>query len=228
MTHNRYNAFNQIHKGLRAMLYNTALQIQQTDFDQKEEVTPLLDQIQQLVHFFDEHAEHEDRFILPAIAAYNTSFIDAFEKEHEEDCRLSAQLLNNISTWQQADDNEERLAAGQTLFLNFNEFLAFNLYHMNREETVLNELIWENYTDEEILQIQAKLIATIPPEVMYVESQWMMRGISNREIINWLKGIQQTAPAHVFQSFFEMAETELPPNRFSIVSKAFSRSLEMA
>ena len=29
----RFNVFNQIHKGLRAMLYDTALTLQQTHFD---------------------------------------------------------------------------------------------------------------------------------------------------------------------------------------------------
>ena len=75
MQEQRYNVFNQIHKGLRGMLYDTAIRLQQTDFSRLEAST-IVDQLEQVLIFFDEHAENEDQFILPHIRKHNAQLID--------------------------------------------------------------------------------------------------------------------------------------------------------
>lgn len=222
---NRLNVFNQIHKGLRALLYDVALQIQQTDFTAKEGTQELVKEIEQVVHLFDEHAENEDSYILPMIGKYNPQLIESFENEHEEDHRLSQQLLTDINTWWNAANDWEKQKAGTEIFYHFNEFVAFNLYHMNREEKLLNEVLWTNYTDGEILAVEHEIVANIPPATLAVESRWMMKGMNNPEIIGWLKGVKQGAPEPVFQELLQLAEETLPAGRWEAVSEALSVGL---
>ena len=61
----RYNIFYLVHKGLRQMLYQTASQLQQTDFTNADETAVLQQQITEVLDLFDEHAGIEDHFIIP-------------------------------------------------------------------------------------------------------------------------------------------------------------------
>ncbi|MDO1450259.1 hemerythrin domain-containing protein [Rhodocytophaga aerolata] len=215
----RYNSFNLIHKGLRAMLYDTALAIQHTDFTNPAETLPTLEKVENTLYFFDEHADHEDRFILPAIEKHNKKLVDNFEKEHVTDHRLAADLRNLKQVLNSTLDPESRYAIGRQIFFLFNAFVAFNLEHMNREEDQLNKVLWEHYTDEEILTIEQNIVNSISPDELFEESKWMMRGINNAEVISWLRGVKMEAPEFIFQSILQLARQELPETRWNEISK---------
>jgi iron-sulfur cluster repair protein YtfE (RIC family) len=201
------------------MLYDTALCIQQTDFTQPE-AKLTVNQLEQVLHFFDEHAENEDQFILPHIRQHNAQLIDELEKDHDIDHRLTETLFDLIKDWRAADTAVPREAIGQRIGYAFNEFIAFNLYHMNKEENVLMYLLWKHYTDAEIRQMEAQILQSIPLPTLLVESRWMMRSINDKEVIAWLSGVKQEAPAPVFDTFLGIANDELSPERLIKVHAA--------
>ena len=213
MLNQRYNVFNQIHKGLRGMLYETAIQVQQTDFS-RPEAQVVVDQLKQVLLFFDKHADSEDRFILPHLRIHNGQFVDELEEEHELDHRLTQTLFDHIQEWQTSTMFSQREVIGQRLSVAFSEFIAFNLCHMNREENELLDLLWQHYTDAQIRQMQGQILQSLPPQTLLAESRWMMRSINDKEVINWLSGMKQGAPIDIFRSFLKMAEEELPAGRF--------------
>lgn len=111
MQQQRYNVFNQIHKGLRGMLYDTALRLQQTDFSQPK-ASKAIESLHQVLLFVDDHPEHEDRFILPHIHKHSAQLVDEFEKEHEVDHRLTQTLFEYIPEWKATDSASQREAIG--------------------------------------------------------------------------------------------------------------------
>lgn len=228
MSLTRFNIFNQIHKGLRAMLYELALEIQQTDFSEAEGSAALLKEVEGVVLFFTAHAEHEDRFILPAVARHNARIIEAFAHAHLEDGFLAGMLLKSVQAWREAPDAPARMLAGSELFYHFTEFTAFNLVHMNKEERFLNEVLWQYYTDSEIHAIERQILASIPPDILAVESRWMMKGMSNPEIIAWLRVVKETAPEAVFSSLLALAEEVLAKTRWKIVNVALVEGMMVA
>lgn len=210
----RFNIFNQVHKALRAMLYDTSLTIQQTYFADAEEAEAALEKVRTTVDIFDEHAAHEDHFVLPAIQQYEPSVVDAFEQEHEKDHALSERLRGLLTVYNHAIKTEIKIETGQAINHAFIEFMIFNLEHMAKEETVLNKILWRYYSDAEIMAINQRIVASIPSEEMGVTSAWMMRGMSNTEISGWLKEVEKNAPEPVFTQLFSIAEKELPDDRF--------------
>jgi hypothetical protein len=66
----------------------------------------------------------------------------------------------------------------------------------------------------EIMAINQKIVASIPPAEMEFTAAWMIKGMSNTEITGWLKVVQKTAPEAVFSMLFSIAEKELPHSRF--------------
>jgi hemerythrin HHE cation binding domain-containing protein len=216
----RYNAFYLIHKGLRAMLYDAAITLQQTDFSNSKEAEDVLSKINDVLLAFDQHAHHEDKFILPAVELYEPELAASFEDEHVEDLRLSNSLKNLVIIYENTSFAEEQVACGSAIIKSFVEFLVFNLEHMAKEEMLLNQALWQHYTDEQILDIQQKLQATILPAEMQSAAKWMMRSISNADAIDWLKKVRQTAPEFIYRNLLNIANEELSEMRFAILHDA--------
>lgn len=213
----RYNLFYMVHKGLREMLYSTAGQLQRTDFTEAEETELVLNKVKNLLNLFDKHANTEDDYVLTAIEAYEPSVVNLFEEEHILDHELSNKLRSLLNMFDELSSNAEKTELGSAIRLSFTEFLVFNLNHMAKEEKVLNQLLWQYYSDEELHNITQTIISELPPEKMQAYSTWMLRALSNQEIINWLKTIKNNAPDFVFAGMLSMAEAELSAERFQLI-----------
>jgi len=218
----RHNVFYQIHKGLRAALYHTALHLQQTDFGIAEETETAVAAVREVIMLFDEHAHKEDRFILSALTAFEPSVVDAFEQEHVTDLALSFQLNSTMNELELAEDPEAGTAIGGRLVQQFNEFIAFNLQHMAKEEDVLNKLLWRFFEDAEIAGIHQSILQATPPWMMDFYAKWMLRGINVPETTGWLQQVERHAPPVVFQTLMSKAEQELPGARFNRVLASLS------
>ena len=210
------------------MLYDTSLTLQQTYFGDAEEAETALEKVRIGVDVFDEHAAHEDLFVLPAIQQYEPSLVDAFEQEHEKDHALSERLRGLLAVYHHAIKTEVKIETGQAINQAFIDFMIFNLEHMAKEETMLNKVLWRYYSDAEILAINQRIVASIPPQEIAITSAWMMRGMSNTEISAWLKEVEEKAPEPVFTQLFSIAEKELPNNRFRKVQENLTEGTMVA
>lgn len=223
MEKNRYNTFNLIHKGLRGFLYNTGLVLQQADLSDPEQSWVVVRQVEEVVSVFDKHALNEDKFLLPAVTEHSAMVAASFENEHAEDHRLGENLKASIAAWQKATSIEERLTEGRKIFYAFNEFIAFNLYHMNKEETLLNKVLWESYRDDEIRLFEQAILRNTPPEMIAVTGKWIMRSISDAEIVRWVSEIKRHAP-HLFEALQSLGKNELPAVRWEAVMVEVERN----
>jgi hypothetical protein len=134
------------------------------------------------------------------------------------DRALTAGLQASITRFRNAQFADEREAAGRATLFQFNEFIAYNLTHMNREESELLELLWQHYSDQEIMFMEKQIVDSIAPEVLMEESRWMVRSMSNPEIRNWLTGLKMHAPPPVYQAFLNLTQQEIPKERMEAVT----------
>lgn len=224
----RYNSFNVIHKGLRAALYQTALQLQQTDFTEDDQAEEVVNKVKEIVLLFEGHAHKEDTFVLPAINEYEPSVVAAFESEHVEDEKLGQELNTAVEKVLTSSSSLEKIISGRELTEAFVRFMVFNLTHMAKEEDVINRILWRYYSDDEIKQLNEKIVASIAPWMLDLYSTWMLRGISNNEAGNWMKAVRNSAPEVVFRTLVQKAEQELPKKRFQKLSQSLSEELQPA
>lgn len=215
---NRFNIFYQIHKGLRAMLYDMALTIQHTDFSNEEEGRATLRKLRQVLSLYAEHGRHEDTFVFPAVQEASPATVALLESEHEQDEQLTNDLLLQIRSYRNASSETERTAVGYDIHLSFQGFVAFNLQHMCKEERNINPLLWENYSDLEIVEIQKKIRSKVSPESEIQLTRWMLRGISDGEIRRWFGKVKETAPQEVWNGLWLIAIDELGYERVSELS----------
>lgn len=220
----RINIFNQIHKGLRAALYDASISLQQADFTVESEAEAALDKIREVVMLFDEHARKEDHFVLPAIIPFEPSVADAFEQEHQTDLMLSARLNASVASFKGLMKAQDRAEAGEKINTDFVAFMVFNLQHMAKEEDILNQLLWRYYTDAEILQIHHRIVQNVKPWHHDFYNKWMLRGINHAEAVAWLRSVEASAPEIVYQTLFARAEQELSTPRFQKLVESLRES----
>jgi hypothetical protein len=224
----RYNMFSQIHKGLRAWLFEAGLRLQQTDFSNKHKGPALVAELKQIVKVLQKHTWNEDNNLFPKVEAVAPFVIALFEQEHEKDNELAIKLHSWLDKYTEAVTEKERLKAGISILHTFNEFIAFNLQHMNKEEMIVNELLWANYTDKEIQDITAGIIRNQNPEDSLLLGKWMIKGMNDVEIINWLKHVNMAAPDFVLEGLLILAEQELEPARWELIEKNLSEVAAVA
>ena len=224
----RYNIFYKIHKALRAMLYETGAELQRTDFDNDIQVNAILEKISSLLDLFEGHAHIEDTLVFPAVEQYEPSVVDAFEKEHLKDHELSQRLRSLIVIFNSLETNQEKLQMGSAIRKAFLEFLVFNLEHMAKEEDIVNNLLWRYYSDEQIREIEQRVIVSQTPENAAIAAKWMLRGLSNGEIVVWLRAAEKNAPESVFNDLFATAQRELPGRRFRQVLEGLTEGAMLA
>jgi len=216
----RFNSFGQIHKGLKALLYHTALTLQHTDFTDDEQNQQAISLLKEVVLLFDGHAHTEDSLVFPMLNEVAPDLVAEFEKQHVRDHQLGEEMEAAIDQLEAAGSRAEKIKAGTQIQLAFTEFLAFNLSHMNQEETIINEKLWAHYSDDELMTIPQKVVATIPPEKNARYGYWMLKGLPQKEIIDWYNEIKENAPPFVLAQMLKLAESALPQEKYQLLLKS--------
>jgi hypothetical protein len=210
------------------MLYDTALVLQQTGFAETEDAETALEKVKIVVDVFESHAAHEGKFVLPAIQRYEPSIVDLFGQEQEKERALSQGLLGLIMVYRHAIKAGVKIETGQAINRAFIEFMIFSLEHMAKEETVLNKILWRYYSDAELEAISYEVVASLSPTELELSSAWLMRGLSTTEICTWLKSVEKNAAHMLFMQLFNLAEKELPAQRFRHVQENLSEGMMVA
>ncbi|MES2003637.1 MAG: hemerythrin domain-containing protein [Bacteroidota bacterium] len=216
----RFNLFHQIHQALRALLYHASITVQHTDFTQAEQSQKTITMLEQLVAFFEGHAHTEDTLVFPMLAAIAPEVIANFEAQHEEDHRLGDELVNSIALCKDAATAVEQIMAGTKLQRALNAFTAFNLTHMNQEETIVLDLIHAHYTDAQLFEKEMEIVASLSPEKKAFSAYWMLKGLAVHEIIDWYEKIRTNAPSFVFDEHMQLAENALSAEKLREVQQA--------
>ena len=92
-------------------------------------------------------------------------------------------------------DEDQRVALGIEVHERFNEYIGIYLGHLYREETELQQVLWDNFTDAELIAIGAAIISDIPPGRLVGE--WlpeMCASYNPDEISLVLKHVKADAP----------------------------------
>jgi hemerythrin-like domain-containing protein len=224
----RFNPFGQIHKGLRALLYDTALLLQHTNFTIEEEIDLAVERVKLVNTLFEHHAHIEDSRIFPLIQSFAPHIVDDFEAQHQKDHELSEGLERCFALFTETNNAAQNRWAGNELLQSFNAFLAFNVEHMKAEETVINGCLWRHFTDEELLKKVQEISASIPPEQNKLFIYWMLKGMATHEIIDWYNVVKLSAPGPVFHFFCDLAEASLPEEKWNKVKDALQEGALLA
>lgn len=192
MTTPRHDIYASIHKGLRAFMAHMLVRIGRLDVHDAMELAEMSDELRALLKICRHHLDNENTYVHTAIAARQPGACDGIAHEHAEHEAAIAELDGMI------DALPGDAAAQRRLYLRLSVFVGENFEHMQREETQMNAALWATHSDDEIVAIEQRIIASHEPQEMQLALRWMLPHLSPEERSAKLGGMRAHAPAEVF------------------------------
>jgi hypothetical protein len=224
----RYNIFRRTHKGLRSMLFDAGAKIQQTDFTKSKQAIAAIEAIKQSTRSFLYHLSKEDKIIYHSVVLYAPYIVAMIEQTNLKDQALAESIDKIIDQQKDQDTKKEMIAFGHQLQAVFFEFTAAVLQHMNKEETVINEILWSNYSDKQLIGMEVEMMK----QASSSESTWytgkILKELSNREILMWIDIIKEHATPFMLKKLISTARIVLPIDRWQMIRGKFILPKEIA
>jgi hypothetical protein len=165
----RLDLFGTVHKGLRAGMFGVTQQAAGCDFGVKAEAIEMAAAVGRLLGFLHEHADHEEREVLPEIARCCPELAADLRSDHVRVDGLEREL-ERIAERMAGADAPTRVSLGRRLQERLWILVAEHLRHMEREEIQANRLLWANLGDEELAAVEARIVGSIAPPRL---AEWM-------------------------------------------------------
>jgi len=220
----RYNIFKRTHKGMRSMLFEAGARIQQTDFTKAKQADAAIDIAKQTTRSFLYHLNKEDNILYLSIVLYAPYIVAMIEQTNAKDERLAKSIDTIIEDYKNLDTKAEMISFGLRLQAAFFEFTAAVLQHMNKEETVINELLWSHYTDKQLVALEVEMLKQSTPEACTWYTGKILKELSNSEIIVWINGIAELASSTIIEKLISTTQRVLPIDRWQMIRGKFISS----
>ena len=217
----RYNIFKRTHKGLRSMLFDAGARIQQTDFSKSKQAIAAMEAIKQLTRSFLYHLSKEDNIVYHSVVLHAPYIVAMIEQTNIKDEALARSITSMVDQYKELNTKKEMIAFGQQLQAAFFEFTAAVLQHMSKEETVVNELLWSNYTDRELIGMEVEMMKQATSSDCNWYTGKILKELSNREILVWVDSIKEHATPLMLKKLISTARIVLPIDRWQMIRGKF-------
>jgi len=220
---NRIKSYDVPHKGLRNALAQLSLRAGSTDYNDPQAVERLHALGADVFSLLSIHSKDEDEVVLaaleercPGCAQHDTEDHVRIHHLQEELERTLAQLYAASSEGKDVEDE------GSSFYLLLSEFHGAYLGHMAEEERVTQPLLWQHFTDEELVDHRSKIMASNPPETLLTWFRFVLPAQSRTERIGLLQGFSKAAPPDFFAKALDVIESALTPKEFSELQAGLS------
>jgi hemerythrin HHE cation binding domain-containing protein len=219
--------FTSIHKALRSMIYNVGGRLQSVDFADKAAANAVLEDLQHefsnavsatcVLCLLHAHAGSEESHVFPSMQSIDPALIRMLIDDHHEITRRLAGLSKMADELSAVDAPERRIEMGARLNREANEFFAFYLSHMNKEEVTIVPAMKEHFTDDQLRAMQGKIIGSMGPERLSGYLRWMLPSLTPGELTKLIAGVKHGAPPELFSIVAGIGAANVDPARWSAV-----------
>lgn len=217
----RLDLYTPIHKAIRHFMTDTLLRVGRMDVNDAEEVEATLGQLDTLMSQCVAHLDHENSFIHAAIEARRPGASHRIAEEHLDHLESIDALRADTAQLRRARA-DDRAAAALRLYRHLALFVAENLQHMHIEETANNAALWAHYTDEELVAIHDRLLASIAPAEMMLGLRWMVPALTPQQRAGMFGEMKAGAPAEVFNAVVDTVRPHLAARDWSKLASALA------
>ncbi len=199
----RYDLYGAVHKGLRKAGCELLIRLGCADFTDPTECDAVLDILRGYILLAGSHVMHEDEHIHGMLRGRGGS-TDIVDEQHD-DHRAAFAILEKLAADIERASPQEKPAAGRRLYLAFAAYLAEDLAHMHEEETVTAPALWAGFTDDELVVLEMRIIASMPPEKNMAFMRIMIPAMNPAERAALLAAMRKGAPPEIFNAVIEFA-----------------------
>lgn len=94
---------------------------------------------------------------------------------------------------------------------------------MQSEVIQVKKKSWRRYSDAELADTNQKLSIGMPYDNMAPYSTWTVKGLSNDEILHWLRQVKLNAPDFMYKGLLAITEKEINTNRWEHIRNSLTR-----
>ncbi|NQD91338.1 hypothetical protein HP532_01565 [Pseudomonas sp. CrR25] len=225
----RFDIYAFIHKGLRAHLAHALVALGRCNWQDCSEARGMLAELQDLLAFCSSHIDLENELVHPALERRRPGATRYSSAAH----RLHRQAMDELSTLAEQLTHLPALRRGDLshrLYRRLARFVAENFEHMEQEERDNNRLLWETHSDAELIALEQRLVASVPPDEMRRILYWMLPALTPGERASFLLELRTKAPAEQFAATLQTLRGQLSPNHLAHLDTALglARAVEPA
>ncbi len=217
----RHDLYRRPHAGLRACMCEALTAVARADPADPADLSALTLRMRELVAMFETHLHHENTLVHPAIEARRPGATAPIALDHEDHVQALARLAADVEAIRSATQ-DRRPDALSVLSRDLGAFVADNLVHMAAEERDNNAALWEAFTDEEILAIEARIIGSVPPAQMMGNLRWMVPALPPAERLAMMKRLRAVVPAPAFEAALAAIEPHLDDREWSKLAEGLA------
>ena len=214
----RQKPYRNIHKALRANMMRTLLTVSQADPFEEADRLAASAAVDDLLNACASHLDHEMTFIHPLLRERKVDAVAAFDDDHGSQKGVMTRLKDLSEGVRKAEASSARELLYQ-LYLELSAFIGHNFEHMAEEETVLTNAIWQKFSDREILEIEGRILASLPPQEAAWGVEWMSRSLNHPELIEVLLGMKGAMPPQVFAGVLAMVKGGVKPGTLARLNR---------
>jgi hemerythrin-like domain-containing protein len=214
----RFDAYDPIHRALRLFMTDTLGRVGWLDPADADERQATLLQVRSLLSICRSHLEHENRHVHPALESRRPGTTTRIADEHREHEEHLAALQSDVERLERQPD----AAGAQRLYRHLALFVADNFRHMHYEETAHNQALWEAFSDDELRDIEAGIVASIPPEEMALVLRWLAPALPPAMRAAFFGPMQQGMPPEAFRAVLDLIRPTLNDTAWAKLARALN------
>ena len=218
MTQPRMNLYAFPHKGIRNVVSQLSLCAGNTDCSDQHSLSSLKTLADEVFTLLGLHAHSEETVVLPALEIRVPGSTEENITEHE-------QLESEIDSMKKELDAISCDSPPNVLsdfYSSISNFQSKYLAHMAMEESKMNQLIWKNFTDEELMGLHGKIMSTFTPEQIMMWFKYIVPALNPFERTIIMGGFKANAPTPFFDSVLDMLSGLMQKNEHEQLNIALS------
>ena len=187
----RINVFSFPHKGIRYAFPQLIITAGKTNYSDLKEVIRLYYLGSDVFKILHLHAADENEVTLKKLENRLPGAADHNFEEHEHIEFAQSNLEYMLKAiLQKANEGEDASLLGYEFYQKLNDFYADYLKHMAEEEKVTQKLLWDYFTDEELLEIRKEIMSRNSAEDMLVWFKFILPAINSKEKEGLMRGVK--------------------------------------
>jgi hypothetical protein len=199
-----HDTYRNVHKGLRAELFDVTLQAGTLDPADRMGREALCTHVGSVMDLLVAHAEHEDGHVQPVLERHLPKLAARISFDH---VTLDRRIVGLRALGYAAVDTAgaEQRQALHRLYLELASFTGAYLEHQDVEERHVMPALEAAVGFDQVLAIEQAIVASIPPDKMATSLAVMLPAMNIDDRAELLGGIQAGAPAEAFAGIWSLA-----------------------
>ena len=187
------------HRGLRYIIAQFATLAGSVDYDDPTQIARLQALGSDMNFLLGHHLQTENTHLLGLL----DTRLPGASADDRHDHEVLEQIQGGLADRLAAFDGKQTEAEGYAFYLDFTDFQGRYLAHISREERVTDALLMEHFTEEELRENSARIMAEVEFPVLLMSLRYICPAQSDRDNLAMLRTFQRVAPPEALQAVLD-------------------------